>query len=1092
VFGIIRQRKRAEWEQPLSNTHSLYDAPTREIYLLENVPIQGRKTELRQLLKLLNLAKTGQPKAALITGDAGIGKSALLESFMNLVREGVYCRILDLGKMTYTNPESVYVSIIEKLQSEANGILDEALVAVNEITRELDLHWERQDLVRAIALVKLQESIGGKEAISQEQLVKAIRSQVPAVKKLKFSVNESIEKLVDLIVNPWVMVATSLLTPMSPPLQDAIRLAETLKGSSLPSGFPLESLENLAPPPMKTPSQSHTSSARTVSPTTDRPTVEPPTFQSEAVPMPSASPSAHNGAATREPLPPVVTDGLDYFEDGIVSAPRPVRPAAEAKTQVIVDDALLPPGDADYILPAILPPAGESYFPTGMSASTSSVSRLESQVRPIKDPLIKNLMVVFNFINATIENIDSGMLLVVDEWDRILHTPGQNQLKDFFTELLYQITEQKNYHFMVVMTARTEGESYTLGGAIYNHFRTKLLLDPLNENTCRKLVRNSLKEMKVDLDEDVNRRVFELSRGNPHWHYKLLNYMRERVESNNLKHVDADFFEKLGVDSIDNLLELSFTRLKLTFLNDEESLYKVIAALLKEFGEECFSANQAIKEISASQGFTDGYVFEVLRALFRHNFIRQVEKIEGPKETPLRRAGDTHLLEARRRQDPHYAIQSRFVLSFLIEKTRTIETDISTDEKLMYLKKIIPLSVKSGDLDREKTMEVLALSDAMGNPDIVTFLEDIFIEYMQDDKPVVRVTALNNIALIDSLRARDALFKAMRDEDAMVREYAARNLALLSKKNTDPALANRIIDIMIQCIDDESEAVRAQVYSTFSKYRWHRDLTSVFVKGMSDACDSVRLTSIKNLAEMETDSPYAFTSLLDGISDSVPEIRRYACIGLHKYPTPEAIDAIVRILQKDADSAIRALAADTLSRMEDVKAFHALVNALRRETAEDVKLAVVRALGKRRGWQTEAILLEALAAADVENMPVFVWAGIRSLGQVGGTERSLSLLSEIKSRVTNAIIISAVDMARRKIQERISELKHMERQLGEATPITVAIPSEYDEEVVLPEEDRLSEEPSDESAPSTTTTDRPSKRPFIKFNTPELPFSSRN
>lgn len=1074
----------------MTNTNSLYDTPTREIYLLENVPIQGRKTELRQLLKLLNLAKTGQPKAALITGDAGLGKTALLETFTQLVKEGVYCRILDLGKMTYTSPEEVYISIVEKLQAEANSILDEALVAVNEITQELDLHWERQDLVRAIALVKLQESIGGKDAVSQEQLVKAIRSQVPAVKKLKFSVNESIEQLVDLIVNPWVMVATSLLTPMSPPLQEAIRLGETLKGSGNQQQPWAESISDLSAAHASELSASSKSQASAAEMLNSQMTHQEPKARQPLPPLANSfNASVENSSHT---APPVDVDAL-FFDDGIVSAPRPVQRKVQEAQAYIVSDA----EETEQHLTA---PQTESYFPEIMPAqSSASFLRADASGKPSKDPLIRHLMTIFNFINATIDSIDSGLLIVLDEWDRILHTPGQNALKDFFAELLCQITEQKNYHFMVVMTARTEGESYTLGGPIYNHFRTKLLLDPLNENVCRKLVKNSLKEINVDLDEDVNRQIFALSKGNPHWHLKILNYMRERVDSNNLKYVDLQFFNKLGIDSIQNLLELSFTRLKLTFLNDEDSLYKVMAALIKHFGEEGFSANQAIKEISTSQGFTDGYVFEVLRALYRHDFIRLVD---APK-TPARRADDARLLEDRRRQDPHYAIQSRFVLTFVQEKTRTIETDISTDEKLMYLKKIIPLSVKSGDLDREKTMEVLALGDAMGNPDIVTFLEDIFLEHLHDDKAVVRVTALNNIALIDSARAREGLFKAMRDEDSMVREYAARNLALLSKKTSDPNLAGHIIDIMIQCIDDESEAVREQVYSTLSKYRWHRDLISVFIKGMSDASESVRLTSIKNLAEMETDSPYAFSSLLDAMSDKVTEIRRYACIGLQKYPTPEAIDAIVRILQKDADSAIRALAADSLSRMEDPKAFQALVIALRRETAEDVKLAVVRALGKRRGWQTEAILLEALAGADTENMPVFVWAGIRSLGQVGGTERSLGLLADMKARVTNPIIISAVDMARRKIKERINELQQMERQLGEATPMTVAIPSEYDEDVPLPEEEVLALNEHDlealgdaqrlGSAKSSGATSSSKKAgPFKEYRSsaaPDLPFS---
>jgi HEAT repeat protein/Cdc6-like AAA superfamily ATPase len=986
----------------LTNANSLYDTPAQEIYLLENVAIQGRKTELRQLLKLLNLAKTGQPKAALVTGDAGIGKTALLETFMGLVQEGVYCRVLNLGKMTYASPEEVYVTLVEKLQDEANSILDDALVAVNEITQELDLRWERHDLVRAIALVKLQESISGKNAVSQEQLVKAIRSQVPAIKKLKLSVNESIQKLVDLIVNPWVMVATSLLNPMSPPLQDALRLAEVLREQKCTLG----------------PEQTYSSLL-------------------EETQAPSHLRYDHP-VGSKEPCAPLDNTGLN---DGVISSPRPVKPVNavfENELNVIVDATVRPLDGSDFMPPAVV---SQKQYPgnSGSLSSNYSHTRIETPSKPIKDPLIKHLMTLFNFINATLENIDSGLLLVVDEWDRILDKPRQIELKDFFTELIFHITEQKNYHFMVVMAARTEGESYTLGGALYNHFRTKLLLDALNESACRKLIRAPLKEMGVDLDEEVNQQIMRLSRGNPFWHLKILSYLKERVEGNRIKHVDLDFFEKLGLDDINSLFQLSFTRLKLTFLNDEESLHKVIASLIKQFGEESFSANQAIKEISASQGFTDGYVFEVLRALFRHDVIRLVPK----KPASAAASG----------KDPHYAIQSRFILTFMTEQTKAIETDISTDEKLMYLKKVIPLSVKSGDLDREKTMEVIALGDSMGNPEIVAFLEDVFLEFMHDEKAVVRVTALNNMALIDSQKARESLFEAMQDDNSMVREYAAHNLALISQKHPDPKLASQIVDVMIQAIDDESEAVRSQVYNTLSSYRWHRDLLSVFVKGMSDACDDVRLTSVKNLAEIETESPYAFSSLMDALNDAVPEIRRHACIGLQRYPGPEAIDIMVKILQSDKDSSLRALAADSLSHMEDAKAFAALVRALRREASEDVKLVVVRALGKRRGWQTEAILLESLQNADWENMPVFVWACVRSIGQVGGSERARDLLQELRQKIINPIILSAIEHALRRLNERVQELRQMERQLEEATPLTVAIPSEYDEEVVLPEEE---------------------------------------
>jgi HEAT repeat protein len=194
-------------------------------------------------------------------------------------------------------------------------------------------------------------------------------------------------------------------------------------------------------------------------------------------------------------------------------------------------------------------------------------------------------------------------------------------------------------------------------------------------------------------------------------------------------------------------------------------------------------------------------------------------------------------------------------------------------------------------------------------------------------------------------------------------------------------------------------------------------------------------------------------SLLDATDDPVAEIRKYACLGIQRYPGPETIETLVNVLQKDEDSNIRALAADSLSRMPEDRAFTALVSALQQEASEDVKMAVIRALGKRSGWQTEQILIDAIQNTNDEEMPAFLWAGIRSLGQVGGTERSVMVLRELQGRITNDIILSAIQLSIRKIQSRIDDLRQLERQLGEATPMAVAVPSEYEEEVALVEDE---------------------------------------
>jgi len=141
--------------------------------------------------------------------------------------------------------------------------------------------------------------------------------------------------------------------------------------------------------------------------------------------------------------------------------------------------------------------------------------------------------------------------------------------------------------------------------------------------------------------------------------------------------------------------------------------------------------------------------------------------------------------------------------------------------------------------------------------------------------------------------------------------------------------------------------------------------------------------------------------------------------------------------------------------MEDSRAFPALVSALRNEeNIEDVKLAVVRALGKRHDPRTEAVLIEALMQADSDAMPVFVWASVRSLGQVGGSPRSIELLRELRNRVDNPIILSAIDMAQQKIKGRLMELDERKQQMAQEPSVMVML-SAIQEDVPTLEEDAL-------------------------------------
>ena len=951
---------------------SSVETGTQDIELLEYASLPGRKTELRQLLKLLAMAKTGQPKAVLVLGDTGIGKTALLETFTEVVRRGFYSRVVDVSGYALAKPQDFYVAVLDALETEANAILDDALAAANDVTRELDLNWERQDLLRAVSLAKLQESIAGTSGVTpgsaqHEKLVKALRSSVPTSKKLKLPINDQIEKLVNLIINPWVSIAAAVLNPMDTGLKEALLLAQKIKTGKNHDTVNLPLMSGM------------------------------PESKQQSETVIDVSP-AKNGAGSQLAI-------------------RSEQNGHE----------------------------GEQDSETVLLAST--------------EKLLRHLATVFRFINSTLENVDTALLITLDQWERVLKLPeaDREELKNTLVEFLKLTTDGVNQHVMVAVTARSEGESYTLGGTLYNLFRTKLLLPGLTEGESLRTMRHRLKQEGIELDEGVHRQIYKLTRGNPFWQDKLMAYVLERAEANKTDRLDTVFYDKLGIETRDDIFELSFTRLKLAFLDKDDALFKVVATILKQYDGKPFKAAQAIREISVSQGFADNFVFEVLKRMAQHDFL-----------VPMHGTA---------RQDLRYKFQSQHAAQFLKEKTRRVETDISTDEKLKYLKKVIPLSVKSGELDREKTREVIALSHTIGNDDMVQFLEEVFIENLDDERAVVRVTALNNLALIDSEKSREAVFGCIADENEMVREYATRNLSAMAQKAVDPLFHRKIVETLIDCVDDDYEIVREQVYETLARYRWNNDLGHIFVKGMSDVSDSVRLTCIKNLADMSPDSPdgnpFVKNALMDATDDASPDVRKYACLGIQHYPGDETIRLLVHRLREDSDPAIRALAADSLSRMEEDAALAALVDALYKEESEDVKLAVVRALGKRKSWKNEEILA-TLIEQSIETLdsraatpPALLWAAVRSLGNVGGTERSKATLSDLKVATTNEIIVNAATFALRKIDERISDLRHLERQLEEATPTTVAVSSEYVEDIPMVEDEPIiintSAEPSDDS-----------------------------
>lgn len=202
---------------------SLFETPTplTEAELLEQCPLKGRKSELKQLIKALTLCKTGQGKAILITGNEGIGKTALLDAFRTMAQTHLSAPVIYLKAQPQWTPRLLYTQIVAGILEQAQEILKVALAEANRVLEPLDMRWTEADLVRMVAMTHLQETSYGRSTADMSALAETIKRAIPFFRRMALPVQEQLDQLGRLLVHPWVVLAASLLNPLNPAMQNA-------------------------------------------------------------------------------------------------------------------------------------------------------------------------------------------------------------------------------------------------------------------------------------------------------------------------------------------------------------------------------------------------------------------------------------------------------------------------------------------------------------------------------------------------------------------------------------------------------------------------------------------------------------------------------------------------------------------------------------------------------------------------------------------------------------------------------------------------------------------------------------------------------
>ena len=892
---------------------------SQENLAIDALDLVGRQTDLRQLLKILILAKTGQPKSVLLSGDAGMGKTALIDGFSQLIRNGIYARVVSVDMTTVTCFKDFPRQLYSAMDSEANALFYEALETIQTYTAQLGFVWQPAELKQAVELVQLQSTIptmGLAQVPRTDQVVRAIRNAMPMLKKWNPSNSDALDNLVNVLMNPWLLASVSWLK----------RSESRLRAESTSA-----QLSSLHEPDM-----------------------------------------SQNGTT---------------------------------------------------------PDATEASFGGNPADLTQEL-----------DDTITELTLAIESITQGLVGLQTALVFTFDHWDAINLLPKDESsaIKQLMTTLLSKQLKQPNSHQMWVVSCRTEGQSHALGSALYAQFRNKLLIDGLSTISSRQYLDKRLKPSDLTIEDEGVERLVDITQGNPYWLKKVSDYLIERASANQLSHLPISFIDKLNLNTDDlhggGLFSVVLTQVKLACPGHEQDVDSVLAILLRAFGSVPWNLGAAYQKLP--QTFVQGHQKSVAATILNKClWVGLIAPVDKPEQVFVN--------VTRLESNKQYQFDGRLLIESLSALLKDQIYDDPNHEKLELLKQVIPMSVSSGELDPQKTQELISLSHHMNDQTLVPFLTRTLTEASQNEKAVVRASALNNLTFLKPDIALNLCQDALADPEPLVREYALRNLQQLPLADLNHEYAKRLYEQLFLLADDMDDTVRTYAYGLLAQIDQlgllNTSLIPAFVKGMSDTTLSVRRVAIEALSQQpsqHTDS--VLPHLLKALTDYDDTVRLWAYKGLSLHEEDSIFLLLANALTTDPAESVQIYAAEALSGRDHPDALALLTRALTdKRLDEKVKITIVRAMEKHPGWLTESTLLSILKSSEQEPIAL-LWVTIKALGKVAATLQTKELLqqyTESYDEVVRLAATSAFERVRSRIEKFHLYEQHKKASLASQPPV---------------------------------------------------------
>jgi HEAT repeat protein len=279
---------------------------------------------------------------------------------------------------------------------------------------------------------------------------------------------------------------------------------------------------------------------------------------------------------------------------------------------------------------------------------------------------------------------------------------------------------------------------------------------------------------------------------------------------------------------------------------------------------------------------------------------------------------------------------------------------------------------ENGDIRQAAVTALARIGDPNTVPVLVRALSD----------PELTAQAAEALSKIGDARAYEPLLQLLGHDRAAVRQAAVAALNSIGH----PSMAADISKLLFNSNPHVREAaVRICAYFAYP------DCAAQLLDRIHDVSENVRRAAVESLSHLQDDR--VLGALLRAAQDESPKIRTAAVQSLGMVDSLQALPELLRALT-DQDPWVRYYAARALGRIRSPEAIDALGNLVRKDTANQVRIAATDALGSIGGPRVVAILAPVVESDDSD----LARAALKALGAVAHPDALQPIASVLGSQ----------------------------------------------------------------------------------------------